>query len=60
MTNYRERWQTQHSVHFVPNALRGICDESLDEIFSTSPMRPSEAQLIAAHQALMKAQSNSK
>lgn len=55
MTNYRERWHTQNSVDFVPAALRSMCDDSLSEIFSNSPMHPNEAQLMAAHKALQAA-----
>ena len=55
MTNYRERWHTENSVDFVPTALRGMCDDSLEEIFSTSPMSQNEKQLAAAHKSLMEA-----
>jgi hypothetical protein len=54
MVNYRERWQTNHSVDFVPRHLRDLCDDSLTDIFSDSPLKDNEAQLIAARKSLMK------
>ena len=51
MQHYRERWHTENSVDFVPNHLRHLCDDSLDEILSDGPIR--DYQLMAISQSVL-------
>ena len=52
MVNYRERWNVQNSVDFVPDALRHLCDDSLNDMFSNAPTQ--EEKLMEAHKRAMK------
>jgi hypothetical protein len=49
MSTYRENWAYEASAHFLPQPMRDICNESLDEIVSSSPIRESFLLSVSAN-----------